>query len=107
MTEAIVISTTTATRDIAEAIANALLEARLAACVQMLSTDSRYVWQGETVAELEVLLLIKTRADLYAAVEAEILRIHPYETPEIIATPITFGHGPYLAWIDETTRSRT
>lgn len=98
-----VISTTMAQRDDAERIAALLLSEKLAACVQIMAIDSRYVWKGKTSHEAEFLLLIKTRSALFDTVTARIAAIHPYETPEIVATPFAAGLPAYFAWIMENT----
>lgn len=96
------LSTTAPTRDDAERIAGALLEARLAACGQILGPlTSRYRWNGALERSEEFLVLLKVRATAYAACERAIRDVHPYETPEIIAVPIVAGSAEYLAWIDE------
>jgi periplasmic divalent cation tolerance protein len=65
-----------------------------------------YHWQGEIETAREVPVTIKTRAPLYAQVEAAIVAAHPYELPEIIAIPITHGLPAYLDWIDTETAAR-
>ena len=96
-----VITTTAGSAEEAERIAGALLERRLAACVQTLPIQSRYVWKGEVAVEAEVLLLIKTRQDRFDEVSAAIAELHSYEVPEILLLPVTAGWPPYLAWLDE------
>lgn len=93
----------------AHALAGALVEARLAACVNILAPcRSVYRWQGRTENAEEVPVLIKTTAARYAALEAAIRARHPYELPEIIAVPIDRGLPEYLAWVDtETTEPTT
>lgn len=93
----------------AHALAGALVEARLAACVNILAPcRSVYRWQGRTEHAEEVPVLIKTTAARYAALEAAIRARHPYELPEIIAVPIDRGLPEYLAWVDtETTEPTT
>ena len=88
----------------AKELATFLLDARLAACVQLLPITSQYVWENETRCDDEVLLQIKTRSALFGRVCELILANHPYDTPEIIQLPITEGLGKYLEWIDEATR---
>lgn len=84
----------------APALARALVEARLAACVNLLpGVRSVYRWQGAVEESDETLLLIKTAADRFEALKAELLRLHPYELPEIIAVPLTHAHTPYLQWL--------
>ncbi|HOY67317.1 MAG TPA: divalent-cation tolerance protein CutA [Candidatus Ozemobacteraceae bacterium] len=83
-------------------IADALLAGKLAACVSILpGVESRYVWEGRIETGNELLLLIKTRADLLEAVQAKVSELHPYEVPEILALPIEFGALPYLRWMDD------
>lgn len=93
----------------AHALAGALVEARLAACVNILAPcRSVYRWQGKTENAEEVPVLIKTTTARYAALEAAIRARHPYELPEIIAVPVDRGLPEYLAWIaTETTEPTT
>lgn len=88
----------------AEALAAALVEARVAACVNVLAPcRSVYRWQGAIERADEVPLLVKTTADRYAALEAAIRARHPYELPEIVALPVMQGLPDYLRWVvDET-----
>lgn len=88
----------------AEALALQLVEVQLAACVQVIPVKSFYVWQGESRREAEYLLLVKTRAALYAQVETFILAHHPYDTPEILQLPVVTGSSPYLQWLVASTR---
>ncbi len=85
-------------------LAQTLVETRLAACVNVLGAcRSVYRWRG-TVAEAdEIPLLIKTRSERYAELEALLCSRHPYAVPEIIALPIERGLPAYLAWLDEST----
>lgn len=92
--------TTVSTQEQADALARSLVEGRLAACVQIQPIRSLYRWKGETCAEPEFLLLIKTAADRFAAIEQHIKAHHPYETPEIVQVPITAGSAEYLGWIN-------
>ena len=85
-------------------IALAVVEARLAACVNILPrVQSIYRWQGAVESAVEVPLLIKTTAATYPALEAAIRERHPYEVPEIIALPISAGLPAYLNWVAEET----
>jgi len=96
------VTTTTETKEQAEKIAQYLVEAKLAACVQVTGPiTSIYRWKGKVENVQEWLCLIKTRDDFYDKVEAAIKKLHPYETPEIIAVPIVKGSKEYLKWIDE------
>jgi uncharacterized protein involved in tolerance to divalent cations len=102
--DAVVIQTTAGSPAEAERIAEALLADGLAACVQIAAIRSRYVWQGAIQREEEQILAIKTRSELFEAVRAKIREVHSYETPEIIAVPVTAGDPDYLAWIADVTR---
>jgi periplasmic divalent cation tolerance protein len=77
-----------------------LVEARLAACVQILpSIKSVYRWKGELVRENEVLLSAKTTREKFAELDRAVRAIHSYETPEIVALPVTVASEPYLKWL--------
>lgn len=86
-------------RDEAAAIATALVEARLAACVQMMPVDSVYRWEGAVERAAEVMLHAKTTQARLAEAEALIKSRHSYAVPEIIALPIVDGSAEYLAWV--------
>jgi periplasmic divalent cation tolerance protein len=102
MTDFIQITTTTPSKSAAQAIANAILEKRLAACVQIIGPiTSTYWWENEIETADEWLCVIKSSRNLYSATEQAIVALHPYETPEILATPVTAGNARYLAWITE------
>jgi periplasmic divalent cation tolerance protein len=83
----------------AERIADALITAKLAACVSLMPIHSIYTWKGEVCRDQEWQLIIKTQLDQFAVLEAKIHELHSYETPEIIALPILVGSQPYLNWI--------
>ena len=83
----------------AEALARQIVDAGLGACVQLHPIRSVYRWQGETCAEPEWRLAIKTRADRYPALEAFIRARHPYALPQIVMLPITAGAPDYLQWV--------
>jgi periplasmic divalent cation tolerance protein len=100
-----VITTTVSQREDAERLAEILLSEKLAACVQIFPIGSRYVWKGEKVLEPELMLMIKTRTSLFDSVMARIAAEHPYETPELVATPFTAGFAGYLDWIAENTKA--
>lgn len=88
----------------ARALADHLIEARLAACVSIMAPcHSVYRWQGNLEQAEEVPLLIKTSAERYPALEAAIRARHPHELPEIVAVPIGRGLPGYLAWIAAET----
>lgn len=89
----------------AQALARALVEARLAACVSVGSpVESLYHWRGQIETAAEVPVVVKTRAARYAEVEAAIRARHPYELPEILAVPTLHGFAPYLDWLVAETR---
>ncbi|MBS1186722.1 MAG: cation tolerance protein CutA [Burkholderiaceae bacterium] len=88
----------------AQKIAQALVGRQLAACVNILpGVQSVYRWQGKVEQAQEISLLIKTRRACYAAVEAVVGELHPYEVPEIIALPINAGLPKYLEWLAQET----
>jgi len=100
MTEYIQVITTVEHKADAEKIAKSLLEKRLAACAQIIGPMTSYFhWQGKLDSAQEYLCLIKSRDDLFQELEAAIINIHPYEVPEIVATPITKGGKDYLNWL--------
>lgn len=88
----------------ANAIALALVEERLAACVNLLPrVQSIYRWQGAVESASEIPLLIKSTATHYPALEQRIVALHPYDLPEIVALPITDGLPAYLNWLAAET----
>jgi|RhiMethySRZTD1v2_1073278.scaffolds.fasta_scaffold4181283_1 periplasmic divalent cation tolerance protein len=102
-TDYCVVLTTCASDDDARALASALLDQQLAACVQVMPIHSYYTWKGAQQSEPERLLFVKTRRALYDQVEAALRAIHPYETPEIVCLPMAAGSAAYLGWIDQVT----
>jgi periplasmic divalent cation tolerance protein len=100
--EPIVVLMTAANREEATRIADMLVSERLAACVQVLpEIQSVYRWQGEVAREAEVLLLAKTTVDRFDELDQAVREIHSYQTPEIIALPVTAVSEPYLEWLQE------
>jgi len=92
-------------RESAGKLAHALIEKRLAACVNVLSPcRSVYRWQGKTEDAEEFTVLIKTTRKRYPELEAAIRAKHPYELPEIIAVPLVGGLRAYLEWVDTETK---
>lgn len=89
----------------ADRIARTIVEARLAACVNVIpSVRSFYVWEGRLTEDTETTLLMKTRTTLVDALTAEIRAIHPYSVPEVIALPLSNqGNPAYLAWVRKET----
>lgn len=91
-------------QSVAESLAKALIESRLAACVNILAPcRSVYRWQGQVETATEIPLLIKSTAANYAALETLIRQQHPYDVPEIIALPIERGLPDYLNWLSAET----
>jgi len=101
---AMIVLTTTPDRGVAQNIARALIERRLAACVNILAEcASVYRWRGQIETASEVPLMIKTRAAIYDDVEAAIRSLHPYELPEIVAVSVERGLPAYLDWVSAET----
>jgi periplasmic divalent cation tolerance protein len=99
------VTTTVPTQADAERIAAVLVEARLAACVQVAGPiASTYRWQGAVEQATEWYCHCKTTRARYPALEARLRELHPYEIPEIIAVPIVAALPAYLAWIEECVR---
>lgn len=99
-TDAIAVFMTAANREEAERLAQMLVEKRLAACVQILpEMESVYRWQGKVERQSEVLLIAKTTAARFEELEKEARIVHSYETPEIVAFPLTAVSNPYLEWL--------
>ncbi len=100
MTDYLQVLTTTGSEEEAERISAALIERRLAACVQVIGPiSSRYRWQGKVEREREWLCLAKTEVARYDELEAAIGELHSYDEPEIVAMPVVAGSPGYLAWI--------
>lgn len=101
MGEVIQVQTTVQTREEAENIARVLVEKRLAACAQISGPiSSMFWWNGKIETAEEWRCIVKTEGTRFRHVEKEIRAIHPYEIPEIIATPIAKGNADYLVWIE-------
>lgn len=104
MHESLLVLTTCGDRRQAQALAGALVEQRLAACVNAVeNVVSTYRWQGQVHADDEVLLLIKTTEDRYPALERAIETLHGYELPELVAVRIDRGSPAYLSWLAAST----
>ncbi|GGR75146.1 divalent cation tolerance protein [Streptomyces aureoverticillatus] len=96
--------TTTDTPGKADALARGAVDARLAACAQINGpVTSVYRWEGAIDTAREWQVLLKTTTERYEALESWLVRAHDYDTPEIIATPVTRGSAAYLAWVAEET----
>lgn len=101
--EKIIVLCTVPDPDVGATIAGALVEAKLAACVNIIGgLRSIYLWKGEVEDDPEALLVVKSRRDKLPALEQRIVALHPYDVPEVIATPIIGGLAAYLGWIDES-----
>ena len=103
--EPIVVFMTAANGEEAARLADLLIGAHLAACVQILpEMESVYRWEGKIERQSEILLLAKTTRAKFEELEREVRALHSYETPEIIALPIVAGYGPYLDWLRESLK---
>jgi len=104
MNEMLLVITNLPDAQSAAKLAQQIVEARAAACVNQLAPcTSTYRWQGKMESATEVTLLIKTTRAAYPRLEKLISMAHPYELPEIIAVPVTAGLPAYLSWIDNET----
>ncbi len=102
---ALLVLTNLPDRASAEKLAEALVEAHIAACVNILAPcRSVYRWKGAVQHDEEHPVLIKTSAERYAALEKAVRALHPYELPEIVAVPIERGLPAYLDWVEAETR---
>jgi len=104
----IVILITVPSMEIAQQIARALLEHHLAACINLIpGVQSVYRWEGQVQNNEEVLLLVKSRSELFQSELIPLVRqLHPYQLPELIALPIIDGYPPYLGWLLQETQTR-
>ncbi len=99
-----VVLVTASSQQEGEAIAQALVEAEMAACVTLMPVHSIYTWQGKVNSEPEWQLLIKTDLTHFPVLEKKIRELHSYEVPEIIALPILAGSEAYLQWISDNVK---
>ena len=101
MTDKIVILVTVGNSKDAALLAKSLVEKRLAACVNLLpGITSWYWWEGKVTEDQEVLLMMKTSRDRFPELEKEVLRMHSYAVPEVVALQIVEGSKNYLNWIE-------
>ena len=100
----IVVFMTAANGEEATRLADMLVGAHLAACVQIFpEMESVYRWQGKVERQAEVLLIAKTTRIKFDELEREVRALHSYDTPEIVAVPILTGSAPYLEWLNQAT----
>jgi len=99
----IIVFLTASSGEEATRLADLLIGAHLAACVQILpEMESVYRWQGKIERQSEILLIAKTTAAKFADLEREVRALHSYETPEIVAVPLVAGSTPYLEWLADS-----
>lgn len=105
-TDTLLVLSTCPDADTAERLARTLVEGRLAACVNVVGPlRSVYRWHDAVETAVELLLLIKTPADRYPALEQALRALHPYEVPEIVAVPVERGLNDYLDWVRSCTNA--
>jgi periplasmic divalent cation tolerance protein len=99
--QACIVMTTVSNKEQAEKLARTVLEARLAACVQIQDITSYYWWDGKINCDGEQLLYLKTTSDKYQALEKLVITNHSYDTPEILQLPVEAAFEKYLQWIQK------
>ena len=103
MTDKLVVLVNCSSLDEAEVIGKHLVEKRLAACVNLVpGMRSWYWWEGKVTQDNEVLVMIKTSRECLAKLEQEVVRLHSYAVPEVIALQIVDGSKNYLSWIESS-----
>ena len=102
MTEILTVSIACGSDTEARTIAKALVEARLAACVQSHAVTSTYRWQGTIETAPEIMLTVKTRLDRLPALEARVRELHSYDVPEIVAQAVLWASDAYVQWLNES-----
>jgi len=91
----------------AKQLAERIVSERLAACANVVpGVTSIFEWNGALQSESEVVMVIKTTSQKYPQLEATLRQLHPYEVPEIIATPITHGLPDYLDWVTDSVEGK-
>jgi len=98
-----IISTTTDSKENADALTQLLLEKKLIACVQSTTIQSNYSWEGSITEAEEILLQMKTKRSFFEKIQTEIEHLHAYDVPEIIMVPLAGANALYLQWIEEVT----
>lgn len=107
MQEFIVVMITAPNEEAAVTLARALVGEELAACANIIrNVRSIYRWQGSIEDDAEVLMVVKTRRELFGRLKQKVIELHPYTTPEIIALPIVDGSDAYLSWLHAETGGR-
>ena len=105
--QAIIVFIAAAKRKEARRLADLLVRKRLAACVQIMpQMESVYRWQGKVERQREVLLIAKTVSSKFAELESEVVKLHSYDTPEIVAFPLTAGSRAYLEWLSASVAEK-
>lgn len=105
MTEYNIVLCTVNTRDLANNIAKSLISEKLAACVNVSDNiTSIYSWDDKIVEDSEILLIIKSKKNLFPKVEAKIKQLHTYDVPEIISIDIQDGSNDYLKWLNQSVQ---
>jgi periplasmic divalent cation tolerance protein len=108
MQEFIIVYVTAGSLAEGDRLARALVDERLAACVNRIATvQSVYRWEGKLEQSEEQLLIIKTQRRLFAALEKRVRELHSYSVPEIVALPIIEGSQDYLRWLGDQTNDGT
>ena len=102
MTNLLTVSIACGSEAEAQTIAQALVEERLAACVQSHAITSTYRWQRAIETAPEIMLIAKTRLDKLPALEARVRQLHSYEVPEILAVPVVWASAAYTQWLNES-----
>jgi periplasmic divalent cation tolerance protein len=107
-TEVRVVLNTAPSIEVAERIAGALVEERLAACATVVpGVVSIYRWEGALRREGEVLVVLKTTGERVKSLRSRLVELHPYDVPEVLALSVQAGHEPYLAWVRDEVRRPT
>ncbi len=102
----LVVFVTVPDKDTAQRISKGILEKKLCACVnQIKGVDSFFWWQGKVDNEQEILLLIKTRESLFQELKEEVVKLHPYQVPEVVGFKLTHLNKDYARWLEEETEA--
>ena len=105
MSNYIVVFVTTNSAKEAKKISRTLVEEKLAACCNIISPiQSIYQWQGKICEDKEILIMLKTKKNLFKQVDARVRELHSYEVPEVIAIPIVEGSDKYMSWLKNETK---